>query len=263
MKLPRFFDIHSHLLPGLDDGAADLAQSLAMARQAVAEGVEMALCTPHQGGRYRATHAAAIREAVKRLRAALAEARIPLEIGVGGDVRIEADLPQRLAAGEIATLNDHGRHVLLELPHEVYWPLDTLAAQLARRGVTGILTHPERNAEIAARPQLLDEVIAAGCLVQITADSLLGRFGPLAERVSRRWLAKGQVHFVAGDAHDTAYRPFRGRQAFARIAEWTDSDTAEALLSRNPKAVIEGREIPPLPSVVTSRKRRWWSLVAQ
>lgn len=263
MQLPPFYDIHCHLLPGIDDGPADWELTLDMARMAVAEGAHTALCTPHQSARYPENTAPTLRRKVEELRQRLAQAAIPLEVGLGGDVRIEPDLVERLAAGQLATLADRQKHLLLELPHRIYWPLESLVAQLARRGVVGILTHPERNAELAARPALLDDVVAAGCLVQITADSVLGHFGRTAEQVCRRWLQRGQVHFVSSDAHDTQTRPPRWAEAFERVVEWTDIDTADALFSRNPRAVCEGRAVPPLEAVKKQRQRRWWFLVAQ
>lgn len=263
MQLPPIYDIHCHLLPALDDGPADWPLALDLARQASAEGAHTVLCTPHQGGRYRGTTSERVRQRVAELRERLAEAGIPLEVGVGGDARIEPDFVERLDADEITTLADRRRHVLLELPHRIYWPLETLAAQLARRGLVGILTHPERNAELAARPALLNDVVAAGCLVQITADSLLGHFGRTAEQVSRRWLQRGHVHLVASDAHDTRTRPARWAEAFERVVEWTDVETADALFSHNPRAVCEGRGVERLPSVAQRRKRRWWFVVAQ
>lgn len=262
-SMARFVDLHCHLVPGLDDGPGDWETSLAMARAASADGTQALVCTPHQGGAYRRNGTDVIRDCVRELAVRIAAANIALEVCCGADVRIEEDTLQRLAAGELLTLADRGRHILLELPHDVYWPLDSLAKGLAQRQVVGILTHPERNATLAARPKLLSEVVAAGCLVQITAGSVLGRFGPIAEQVCRTWLTRRQVHFVASDAHDLAARGPQLSAAHARVAQWTDAATAETLFYRNPRHVLEGRDVPAWSRTSPLKMKRWWSLVAR
>ena len=103
--------------------------------------------------------------------------------------------------GEVLTLADRRRHILLELPHELYVPLDRLLAELRGAGIVGVLSHPERNAGIMANPAVVDGLVDAGCLMQITAGSLLGSFGRTSQAVAEQLATRGLVHFVSTDAH--------------------------------------------------------------
>jgi len=175
----------------------------------------------------------------------------------GGDVRIEDDLPGRIAAGDALTLGDHGRHVLLELPHELYFPIDGLLRALARDGIVGILSHPERNAGLLARPDVAAELVDAGCLMQVTAGSYSGAFGPASQGMAEWMLAEGLVHFVATDAHGTQSRRPRLRRAFDRVAELADQATAIDLCCRNPGSVATGRDVPAGRRPTKARSASW------
>ena len=125
-KRPDFVDIHCHLLPGIDDGSASLEESIEMARTASQEGITTVTVTPHQLGAYRKNTASVIRQNVTELQGVVDQHGIDLKILPGGDVRIEADLIDRLKDGSVLTLGDHRKHLLLELPHETYFPLESL-----------------------------------------------------------------------------------------------------------------------------------------
>ena len=134
--------------------------------------------------------------------------------------------------GDVLTLGDHRRHVLLELPHELYLPLEpVLERAFAARRWSGILSHPERNQGILRQPDVLAPLVDAGCLLQITAGSLCGTFGPECQQFSEWLLAEGMVHFVATDAHGPRSRRPLMRRAFERVVELTDEATAIDLCS--------------------------------
>jgi protein-tyrosine phosphatase len=239
----RFVDIHCHVLPGLDDGARDEAEALAMAAAACRDGTGSVIATPHQLGGNAGVTPAAIRAGVADLNRALAAAGIPLTVLPGADVRIEPELPFLLKRGAVLTLADRGRHVLLELPHGVYLPLEPLLAALRKQGLTGILSHPERNQGIVARPAVIADVVRAGGLIQITAASLLGGFGGAARRVAEFCVRERLVHFVASDAHDTSRRPIGLAAAHAAIAALADPGLADAVAIENPGRVADGLEV--------------------
>jgi protein-tyrosine phosphatase len=239
-----FVDIHCHLLPGIDDGAPDLATSLAMARMAADDGVRAIVATPHQLGAFGHNRGDDLRRRTSDLQRAIEAAAIPLAVLPGADVRIEAELAERVASGDVLTLGDHGRHVLLELPHEVALPLDRLLKALERRGVQGILSHPERNAGLLARPQLIGQLVDAGCLMQVTAGSLAGGFGPASQRLAEWMLAQGLVHFLATDAHGVRSRRPLLRHAFDRAATLAGEPTALDLCCRWPGLVAAGKQVP-------------------
>jgi protein-tyrosine phosphatase len=184
---------------------------------------------------------------------------IPLKVLPGADVRIEPVMIEQLVSGDVLSLGNHRRHVLLELPHELYLPLEPVVDELSRRRMVGIFSHPERNEGILRRPDVLPALVEAGCLLQITAGSLCGTFGTDCKHMSERLLAEGLVHFVATDAHGPRSRRPLLRRAFERVAELTDETTAIDLCSRNPAAVAAGQGVRPDRRVVARRKKGWFS----
>ncbi len=253
-----FVDIHCHLVPGIDDGAADLAESLAMARMAVDDGIHTIICTPHQGGNFAQNRGERIRAAVAQLQRQLDHAGIPLDVLPGADVRIESDMLAGLQSGDIVSLADHRRHVLLELPHELYMPLEPVLQTLARAGMTGILSHPERNQGILARPAVLKPLVEAGCLMQITAGSLVGAFGPGIQEFSEWMLREGLVHFVATDAHGTKSRRPLISRAYRHAAAIVGNGYAEEICCENPSLVAAGESVAPGLRKSTKRGLSRW-----
>ncbi len=254
-----FVDIHCHLLPGIDDGAEDWDESLAMAELAVADGMQTIICTPHQLGNHRQNLAVDIRERVRHLDTLLRQQGIPLRVLPGADVRVEPDLSARLQADEVLTLADRGRHVLLELPHELYLPLEPILDALRGWGIQGILSHPERNRGILRQPSLLSPLVAAGCLMQVTAGSLLGTFGPSVQQLAQTILREGRCHFLATDAHGATARRPRLQAAYRRAAELVGGAAADVMCCENPSRVIRGESVPTKVAGLAPRGlRSWW-----
>jgi protein-tyrosine phosphatase len=255
-----FADIHCHFLPGIDDGARSWDESLAMARIAVADGITTIVATPHQLGSFAHNHAAEIRRLATEFQRRLVAENIPLQVLAGGEIRIEPRLTDRLDADEILTLGNHHRHVLLELPHEEYVPLETLLSDLQRRQLTAILAHPERNGGFLNDPELIRPLVESGCLMQITAGSLCGIHGPDPQQLAEWLVEQGFVHFVATDAHGIrTRRPLMGR-AYERIAELADDRMAHDLCSRFPARVAAGQTVTPgRRTMLGERWGRWWA----
>jgi protein-tyrosine phosphatase len=252
---PPFVDIHCHLLPGIDDGPRDWEESLAMARIAVDDGITTVIVTPHQLGGYRQVHGDEIRRRTAELKERLKIAGLPLTVLAGADVRIDEGLVEQIAQGSVLTLGDHLRHLLIELPHELYLPLDTLVSRLARNGVAPILSHPERNAGILRQPRVLDPVVDAGCLLQVTAGSLCGSFGLACQDLAEQLLAAGIVHFVATDAHGSRSRRPLMQRAFDRVAEIVGEQAAIELCCHNPHLVALGQTVPAGRRPVATKRR--------
>lgn len=238
-----FTDIHCHIVPGIDDGARDEAEALAMAAAAVRDGTATVIATPHQLGGNAHVTAADIRSGVAMLNEALRRAAIPLDVLPGADVRIEPELPALLRRGDVVTLADRGRHVLLELPHDAYVPLGPLLDSLRKQGLTGILSHPERNKAMQARPDTVAEVVRDGGLIQITAGSLTGGFGNSARTLAEMCVRRRLVHFVASDAHDTTRRPFGLAAARDVVTKLADQRVTDAVTLENPTRVAAGESI--------------------
>lgn len=216
-------DLHCHLLPGIDDGPETLAEALAMARIAVANGIEAAHVTPHLlPGRWD-NDLPKIAAAVEAYRAALAAAGIPLELGFAAEVRLDYQILPLIEAGRVPFLGTlEGYQVmLLEFPHShVPVGADKFVAWLLARNIRPLIAHPERNKDLMREPGKIEPFVAAGCLLQLTADAVTGGFGELCALRAREFLERGWVSVIASDAHDTVERPPRiapGRDAAAKI----------------------------------------------
>lgn len=254
-----FVDIHCHLLPGIDDGAKHWDDALAMARLAVEDGATTIVATPHQLGSWSDNRGDAIRSLVVECNERLSAEQIPLKVLAGGEIRIEPGLIDELVTGDLVTLGDHRRHVLLELPHELYFPIDGLMNDLAARRISVVLAHPERNEGLLRQPDLAVDLVDAGCLLQLTAGSLCGAMGSHVDDMAAWMITEGLVHVVATDAHSPRRRrPDLGR-AYERICELADDKTADELCSQNPKLIANGRSVKPGRRAVPQRRRSsWW-----
>jgi len=236
-------DIHCHLLPGIDDGAKSWNESLAMAEIAVADGIGAIIVTPHQLGNYAHNQGATVRQLTRELQQQLDRAGIPLQVLPGADVRIDDAMLAGLRSGEVLSLGDHRRHVLLELPHELYFPLEPVLDGLQQAGLVGVLSHPERNQGLLKQPEIIASLIAHGCLMQVTAGSLMGTFGPACRQMAEWLVQQRQVHFLATDAHGPRARRPLMRRAFERVADLAGESLAVDLCCHHPRAIAEGAEV--------------------
>ncbi len=204
------------------------------------------MATPHQLGGYdRVNTAAAVRTAVAELNARLATAGVPLEVLPGGDVRVDERIGRLLETDQVLTCADAGRHLLLELPHDVFVdPLPAIQA-LAARGVQVIMTHPERHRYLAHAFDRIESWVEAGAVLQITAGSLLGDFGSLAKQEAWRLLDAELASVVATDAHDALRRPPRLTAALDLITDKLSPTAARTLCLDNPLRVLEGESLLP------------------
>lgn len=238
-------DIHSHILPGIDDGASSLEESLAMARIAVDDGIRVMVATPHViTGLYPNTREV-ILAAIGKLQRVLLENDISLSILPGAEYHLEPDLSKRMARGELLTVNDAGRYLLVEPPAALV-PEYTgkVFYELQLQGVTPIIAHPERNVDFAREPDLLHELVSHGALVQITAGSLTGLLGSAAAATARAFLKQGCVHFIATDAHTAGdHRAPVLSDAAKEAVRLADEEEGQNLVTGNPARAIRGERI--------------------
>lgn len=251
--LGQMIDLHSHILPGLDDGATDLSMSLAMARAFVADGVEVVACTPHiLPGLYH-NSGPRIREAVAHLQHRLEAEAIPLRLVAGADNHIAPDFVAGLRSGHLLTLAD-SRYVLVEPPHHVAPArLEDLFFSILVAGFVPVLTHPERLTWIRNHYPMIERLVEAGVWMQVTAGSLSGAFGRDARYWAERLLDDGHVHLLATDAHDTRRRPpdlARGRDDAARRVGPTE---ATHLVETRPRGILANSLPSELPRPGGSR----------
>jgi protein-tyrosine phosphatase len=247
-------DLHSHILRGIDDGARSLEDSLEIARAAVADGITLIAGTPHVRDDW-PTDAGVMEYRVAELNAELAQARIPLEVRTGGELALE--WLARLSIDELRRfgLGGNPRYLLVETPY-YGWPLALadILFSLRAQGITPVLAHPERNAEVQSHPDRLDQLVEDGVLVQVTAASLDGRIGKRPQECARRLIEGGMVHMLASDAHHASVREVglssAAKAVGGRLAEWMTYDL--------PAAIVNDSPLPPRPEKgPTSRGASW------
>ncbi|MEE4303644.1 MAG: CpsB/CapC family capsule biosynthesis tyrosine phosphatase [Wenzhouxiangella sp.] len=252
-------DIHGHLLPGIDDGSKNLEMSLAMARQAVADGISVSLLTPHHRNGVYENAADFIRERTAALRAALKEAEIELEVLPGAECHLVPELPRELRAGTAMTVADRKRAVLVELPvHSVPVGATTILENILALDLQPVIVHPERNSELARNADRLADWVDMGCLAQVTSRSCTGKFGDTALKASEEMVTRGLVHFLASDAHRDRRRIPEMSPGRERITQWIGKEGARLLTEDFPRALVMGREVDPaqLYDVLPKRKQR-------
>ena len=244
-------DIHTHILPGLDDGARDIEHALRMAQAAAADGITRIIATPHviSGGFDYSREQ--ILAAVSELNAEITARQIPVQILPGGEYRLEADLPARLRAGSVLTLNDSRAYLLVEMPATLLPPdYERVLYEIQLQGVTPVIAHPERNQVIMKNPEILKKMTERGILAQLTSASITGEFGKEIQKCSRQLIEQGSIQFLASDAHT-----YKGRRS-PRLSAARDAvnkqygiDYARALVEDNPARLLTGRDLPPQPQL--------------
>lgn len=246
-------DIHHHLLFGLDDGSRDIETSVAMAEMAAADGITHIVCTPHANAQYNFDPEANL-DRLEQLRARL-DGKITL--GLGCDFHLSYENIED-AMKNTAKYTINRKHYLLVEFADLVIPqqITQVFYEFLLAGIQPIITHPERNPTIQRQPHRLNDWLDRGCLVQVTASSLTGRFGSAAQTFSQKLLDDNKVHFLATDAHNLQSRPPRMREAFDFVAKRRGTETAERLCITNPKAVFFGDELPPQPAPTSENNAR-------
>jgi protein-tyrosine phosphatase len=274
-EIIEMIDLHTHILPKLDDGAKTFEESVQMCQVGYKDGTRVIVATPHiLKGVYqndRPTILAKVQELntlIKKLGVGSSEfgaknpqsrmessdsklrtdhSELSLVVVPGSDVHFSSDILQCYEREEIVTVNDQGRYLMIEfafqgIPHQA----EEVLFQLLARGIIPIITHPERNFEIAKRPARYYEMIRMGCLGQVTAMSLTGEFGTGVKRIAGKLLAHRLIHFIASDAHSINGRPPILSSGVREAEKIVGKEEARRMVTDYPKAVIEGRR-PNIP----------------
>jgi len=246
-------DLHCHILPGIDDGAQTIEDSLAMAEDAIKDGITCLVATPHASTEYHFDYAK-VRAARQELHSRL-EGR--LTIVTGCDLHMNPENLLALKRDAAPFCINQKDYLLVEFNEFSIPPaMDQTLHDLHLMGLRPVITHPERNGILRAQPERLQSWVRLGCYAQVTAGSLVGVFGPGAQADAWTWIDQGLVHFVSSDGHNTARRPVKLRFAFEAIAKERGGQLAEALLVENPKAALEGQALPYVPEIAQSLERR-------
>ncbi|OQP06613.1 tyrosine protein phosphatase [Geobacillus sp. 46C-IIa] len=235
-------DIHTHILPGIDDGAATTEDAIAMAKAAANEGITTIIATPHhQNGSYDnpkpfvLSLAAELNEELKRR-------GIALTVLPGQEVRIHGDLLEGLARGEVMALADTP-YILIEFPPDhVPKYAEQLLFDVQLKGLMPVIAHPERNAEIIEYPERLYQLVKRGAFAQLTASSVTGHFGKKIKTFSLQLIEANLAHFIASDAHNTKTRPFRLREAYEVIRKEYGTDMVY-YFQENAELLVRGQAV--------------------
>lgn len=237
-------DIHHHLIYGVDDGSPDLESSVAMAHCAAEEGITHIVCTPHANDEF-PYKAALIEERFAELKDKL---KGLVELSLACDFHLTADNVLEAAMHPLRYSIDGKGYLLIEFPSYVIPPsMNEAMFRLQSAGYTLIVTHPERYPAVLRQPELLSEWMRHGCLVQVTASSLYGRWGKAEEAFANELLERNWVHFIATDAHHPVYRAPHLKRAYEYITERCGEETARRLCETNPRAAVDGAEWPEQP----------------
>lgn len=287
----EMIDLHSHLLPGLDDGAKTLEESVQMCRISYQDGVRRIVATPHtlnglyfnnretillkvqelnetltQCGMRNAEcgiknsnsgiKSSSVNSAIRdpqsaiTLNSALRTPQSAIRVLPGSDVRLCENTLAHLDQGKVMTVSDSKKYLFLEFPfHGIPYQAEEIIFQIMTRGIIPIITHPERNPEIAERPQRYFEMIRMGCLGQVTAMSLTGEFGSRVRQTAERLLKKRLIHFIASDAHSTDGRPPILSEGVRAAEKIVGKEEAQKMVTEYPQAIVEGRK-PNVPEPI-------------
>jgi protein-tyrosine phosphatase len=237
-------DIHHHLLFGLDDGPAEIETSLAMIEMATGDGITHIVCTPHANARW-AFNPEINRQKLDEL---TSRTKSKVTLGLGCDFHLSYDnIEDALKNREKYTIN--GKQYLLVEFADLTIPTSISDSfyEMLVAGIVPIITHPERNFTIQKHPERMKEWLREGCLVQVTASSLSGRFGKTAQLMAMQFLDKDWVHFLATDAHNVQARPPILREGYDLLVKHFGRERAERLCVENPRAVFNGEDLPAQP----------------
>jgi len=237
-------DIHSHVLPKVDDGSPHLVESIKMLQQAATDGITAVICTPHILKTADFQNESLYFSRLNELKEMAKNEGIPVEIYLGSEIYIQ---PEFDFSSRMATLNDNGRYFLVEFP---MGSIPRFAAEmffnLIADGKIPIIAHPERNLGFLQHPEFAYGFVQRGALLQLNAGSLRGHFGPDVKKLALTLLEHRLVHFIASDCHDSKRRKCRLSATHELVTEKWGTDYADELFLTNPQRVLAGEYFEPL-----------------
>ncbi|GAA0469258.1 tyrosine-protein phosphatase [Alkalibacillus silvisoli] len=249
-------DIHSHILPNVDDGASTLDDSIQMAKAAQSEGITTIYATPHHlNGRYE-TSPSLIKDKVSELNRELENRQINLKVKEGQEIRVNGEIPELLEDGEAIPLGNDSKYVLIEFPSsQVPRYAKQTSYDMQRMGYQPIIVHPERNSAISKYPNILYEQVKRGALTQLTASSVAGKFGKKIQALCFDLIEANLVHFIASDAHNTSSRGFHMKEAFDILEDRYGAGLVE-LFKENAETAATGEPVICDPPMEVKKKKK-------
>jgi protein-tyrosine phosphatase len=248
-------DLHTHILPGVDDGATDLGMSLAMGQFAAEAGITALVATPHF---YEIPDWSLIKKKVEDLQREFTNRQITVEIVPGAELLMDTGILS-MGAGEIPTYADKGKFCLIEFPmHQIPLYAEEVLFGLQSKGITPIIAHPERYGAVVENPNLVLLWLRQGCLIQMNSGSVLGRFGAKIKETAEIMLTANMVQMVASDGHGSERRRLNLPQAYLALREIVGKTTAQDLVETNPGAILSGDFQLKVEPTEYRKKRRFF-----
>lgn len=253
-------DTHAHILPGLDDGAETMAETIALLEKAVTEQITEIIATPHGHHPNFKTDLALMQKQLKQVQDYITEQQMPIQVHAGMECRLSEKLPERLAAGEALTLAG-SRYVLLELPSSGI-PAYTvqIIQQLIGANYVPIIAHAERNQGIIEKPERLRKLLLHGALAQVTAGSVAGSFGKAIQKTAMTLIEANLVHVYGSDVHNMEVRPFRFNEGLDYLEKKNQHENVDIFLENNERIVQNRHLIVLEPQDIP--KPKWWNVFA-
>lgn len=238
-----FTDIHSHIMPGVDDGAQDMEESLAMLRMAKAENVSRIILTPHQKPGRKCVSMRGLKERMELLQENIRQQQLAIQVYAGSECLYSHDLAERLEQGKFCTMAD-SRYVLVEfIPDENWTYIRDGLYQLISHGYLPIIAHVERYLQVVRDMDRVHELIDMGCYVQVNAGSITGAYGFGMRRTAKKLLRERAVHFVATDAHrESGKRSVQMKKCAAYLIKKYGQEYADRLLGGNAENIFKNTE---------------------
>lgn len=254
--MSELIDIHCHILPGVDDGPATLAESIELTRMAEAEGITTIIATPHHRHPSFDNEGQSIMEAVKSFNLSLQEAGVNVTVIPSQEVRINGELLDQVHTGEILPLGVESNYILIEFPsNHIPHYAKNLFYDLNMRGYTPIIAHPERNKVLIENPSILYEFVKNGALTQITTSSLTGDFGKKIKKFTESLIESNLTHFLASDAHNSHERPFRMQEALGECEKLFGIDMVHQF-KENAEMVLANNHVYILPPEPVKKRKK-------
>lgn len=248
-------DLHCHILPGVDDGAQNIEDSLDMAQMAVKEGITHILATPHHHAHGWYNNKKDVEKLVSEVQSAIDNADIPLTIFPGQEVRLYGEIIEDIKAGKIQSVDEANQYLLIEFPsNTVPSYSERLFYELQAIGIIPIIVHPERNQAIQKDPHILKNLVDKGALSQLTAGSYLGTFGRKAEKLSKDLINANLIHYFASDAHNTTNRPFHLKEAYEKLGKDYNPELVKEYKETSKKLINGDLVFPPATKKIKKKK---------
>lgn len=255
----NMIDIHSHILPGVDDGAKDEQASIDMAKAAINEGITHIVASPHHKNGVFDNYRDEIQMQVTVLNDLYKMNDIDLTVIPGQEVRIYGEVVEDFKNGALQTINE-SKYMLIEFPSaSVPRYADQLFYDMQMEGIQPIIVHPERNQELLKNHDKMYSFIKAGVLSQVTAGSILGKFGKDIQEFSEQLIEANLTHFIASDAHNTTSRGFYLSEAYGYVQEEIDQEAA-FMFHENSQLIIQDQNVYRQEPQRIRKKKKFFGL---